>query len=344
MPESPFRQHARWQAGWCRALGSPFTAQLCDLIAERLPEDSPLGRRLDTWPGSPTDDALALRLTGGLHARVRSGRAPALQALYPPAPTPDPESLWAALQPELASSALLPWVDNAPQTNEVARSGGLMPGFLTIAAETGLPLALFELGCSGGLNLLPDHYSYQLGDVSAGNVDSLLHLEPEWIGGDPPDVPLHVASRAGVDLAPVDLSDPEQRARMLAYVWPDQTARLERMAMAMTIVAEHPPEIVLGDAAEFVERRVKLRKGVATTVFHSIALQYFPASSKARIAAHLQRLGKRASAEAPLAWLRFEQEEPGAGEPPTLRLTLWPGGEDRLLARVHPHGAMVAWL
>ena len=29
---------------------------------------------------------------------------------------------------------------------------------------------------------------------------------------------------------------------------------------------------------------------------------------------------------------------------PTLRLKLWPGGEDRLLARVHPHGAMVAWL
>jgi len=26
-----------------------------------------------------------------------------------------------------------------------------------------------------------------------------------------------------------------------------------------------------------------------------------------------------------------------------LRLTLWPGGEDRLLAHVHPHGASVSW-
>ena len=111
----------------------------------------------------------------------------------------------------------------------------------------------------------------------------------------------------------------------------------------MTIVSEHPPEIVLGDAAEFVETRVKPKKGVATTVFHSIALQYFPESAKARIHAHMQRMGKRARADSPLAWLRFEQEVPGAGEPPTLRLTLWPGGEDRLLARVHPHGALVAW-
>ena len=343
MPESPFRQHARWQAGWCKALGSPFTALLCELIADRLPADTPLGRRLDSWPGNPNDDALMLRLTGGLHARVRCGQAPALQALYPPAPAPDADSLWALLEPELASCALLPWLDGPPQTNEVARSGGLMPGFLTIAHETGLPLALMELGCSGGLNLLPDHYAYRLGGLSAGNPESLLLLAPQWIGEDPPNAPLRVVSRVGVDLSPPDLSDPLQRARMLAYVWPDQVERLERMALAMTIVSEHPPEIVLGDAAEFVETRVKPKKGVATTVFHSIALQYFPESAKARIHAHMQRMGKRARADSPLAWLRFEQEVPGAGEPPTLRLTLWPGGEDRLLARVHPHGALVAW-
>jgi hypothetical protein len=27
-----------------------------------------------------------------------------------------------------------------------------------------------------------------------------------------------------------------------------------------------------------------------------------------------------------------------------LRLTLWPGGAERRLARVHPHGASVEWL
>jgi hypothetical protein len=353
-PESPFREHARWQAHWCGALGSPFMATLCTLIADRLDPATPLGRRLDGWEGNPQDDALMLRLTGGLHARVRSGKAPALAALYPPNPTPDSDTLWAALTPILAAKALLPWLDSAPQTNEVARSAVLMPGFLTIAAETGLPLALLELGCSAGLNLVPDRYSYRLGSRTVGNPDSCLCLEPVWVGPTPPDATLRIASRAGVDLNPLDVADPAQRGRLLAYVWPDQPQRLDRMASAMAITAENPPEIVAGDAAPFVEARAHPQEGVATTVFHSIAFQYFPGQTQARIRAHMERAGARATAKAPLAWLRFEMETSVSStddtEAPTLRLTLWPGGDpeaggkDRLLAHAHPHGRLVHWL
>lgn len=340
---SPFRAHFRWQAGWCRALGSPFTAMLLELIAERLDSASPLGQRLENWPGNLNDDALSLRVTGALHGRVRSADAPELAAFYPPA-SPDPELLWPVLERELAQPGLLRWLDSPPQTNEVARSAVLMCGFLTIAAETGLPLALLELGCSAGLNLIPERYSYRLGNVSAGDTDSLLLLAPEWIGGDPPVAQVEVESCAGVDLSPPDISDWEGRSRMLAYVWPDQLQRLERMALAMTLFAENPPEVVTGSAADFCEQRVVPRAGVATTVFHSIALQYFSAADQQRIARHIVRAGAAATADAPLAWLRFEQENPGAGEPPTLRLTLWPGGGDRLLAFGHPHGGIVSWL
>ncbi|MFN7400292.1 MAG: DUF2332 domain-containing protein [Sandaracinobacter sp.] len=344
-PESPFREHARWQAHWCTALGSPFTALLCTLVADRLDPAIPLARRLDAWPGNPQDDALMLRITGGLHALVRSGKAPTLAALYPPAPAPDPDALWAALAPVLAGKAILPWLDSAPQTNEVARSGVLVPGFLTIAAETGLPLALLELGCSAGLNLVPDRYAYRLGTLEAGNPDSCLRIEPVWEGAAPPAVPLKIASRAGVDLNPLDLLSPDARNRLLAYVWPDQPQRLERMARAIAITAEDMPEIVQGDAADFVETRVETRKGVTTTVFHSIAFQYFPPETQARIEAHMEQAAASATRAAPLAWLRFELE-PGAdsGVPPSLRLRLWPGGEDRLLARAHPHGKLVQWL
>jgi hypothetical protein len=344
-PESPFRAHARWQAHWCTALGSPFTSLLCTLVADRLDPATSLGRRLEGWPGNPQDDALMLRVTGGLHALVRAGKTPALAALYPPAPQPDPDALWAALAPVLTGKAILPWLDTAPQTNEVARSGVLVPGFLTIAAETGLPLALLELGCSAGLNLVPDRYAYRLGTLEAGNPDSCLRIEPVWEGAAPPAAPLAIASRAGVDLNPLDLLDPDARNRLLAYVWPDQPQRLERMARAIAITAEDMPEIVQGDAADFVEAHVKPRKGVATTVYHSIAFQYFPPQSQARIAAHMEKAGAGATTAAPLAWLRFELE-PGAdsGVPPTLCLTLWPGGKDRLLARAHPHGKLVHWL
>ncbi len=347
-PDSPFRAHARWQAHWCTALGSPFTAQLCTLVADRLDPATPLGRRLDSWPGNPQDDALMLRVTGGLHALVRAGKAPALAALYPPAPAPDPDALWAALAPVLAGKAILPWLDSAPQTNEVARSGVLVPGFLTIAAETGLPLALLELGCSAGLNLVPDRYGYRLGTLEAGNPDCGLRIHPVWDGADPPAAPLAIESRAGVDLNPLDVLNPAERSRLLAYVWPDQPQRLERMARAIAITAEDMPEIVKGDAADFVEARVKPREGVVTTVYHSIAFQYFPPETQARITAHMEKVGARATPAAPLAWLRFEMTPSADGtdhaDAPTLRLKLWPTGEDRLLARAHPHGKLVQWL
>lgn len=51
-------------------------------------------------------------------------------------------------------------------------------------------------------------------------------------------------------------------------------------------------------------------------------------------------LGARATADAPFAWLRMESP-PRTLAIVELRLTLWPGGEDRLLAEVHPHGAWV---
>src|SRR5512146_2417941 len=98
-PDSPFRAHARWQAHWCTALGSPFTGLVCTLVADRLDPATPLARRLDSWPGNPQDDALMLRITGGLHSLVRAGKASALAALYPPNPEPEPDTLWNALAP-----------------------------------------------------------------------------------------------------------------------------------------------------------------------------------------------------------------------------------------------------
>ena len=86
----------------------------------------------------------------------------------------------------------------------------------------------------------------------------------------------------------------------------------------------------------------KLAPGAVTVVHHSIAFQYFPADTQRRITAHLEALGTTATGDAPLAWLRFEFIVPDRA--PELRLRLWPGGEDRLLATGHPHGAQVNWL
>lgn len=341
--DSAFRKHARWQADVCRRLDAPFSALLSELLAERLSPRSGLGRRLDSWPGDPFADGLTLRMLGYLHSKVRDGRAPALAALYPPAPFPAPDALWAAMVPLLKERSCETWLSLAPQTNEVARSGVLMPGFLVIARETGLPLRLFELGCSAGLNLLPDRYSYNLGGLQTGQLNSCVVLKPEWEGPPPPDASLLVSERVGVDLNPLDMANPEERNRLLAYVWPEQPERLQRIATAIAIAATDHPQTVKGDAASFVEQHIALKKGNATTIFHSVAFQYFSADSQSRIATHLENTGAAATPDAPLAWLRYETDDPH-DDVFSLRLKMWPGGKDRLLARAHPHGRKIKWL
>ena len=58
-------------------------------------------------------------------------------------------------------------------------------------------------------------------------------------------------------------------------------------------------------------------------------------------AAQIEAAGEGASAAAPIAWLRYEQDP--ETKRPSLRLRTWPGGEE-LLAWAHPHGRSVRWL
>ena len=332
------------QSEGARKLESPFMEKLCRLLGERLDRSTETGRRVLGWTGDADvfTDALPLRLAGGLHAIVRRGEVPALARCYPPGPTPDDESLWAALAPVLEAPGLLPWLDGAPQTNEVGRSAVLMSGLLVVADRFAQPVELLELGASAGLNLLLDRYGYDLGGVKAGDPESPLQLRPRWKGGPPPDAPVRVAKRSGVDLNPLDVrSDGE---RLLAYVWPDQPLRLAQLEAALAIAGRAPPRVESGEAADWLEARLAdaQEAGVTRVVLHSIAFQYFPESTKARIEAALEAVGAAATFAAPLAWLRYEYDP--KDERITLRLRTWPPGEDRLLAECHPHGSAVRWL
>lgn len=317
-------------------------ARLCSLLGERLDRSTEAGRRLLGWPGQadPFSDALPLRLAGGLHALVRRGDAPRLADCYPPRPLPDRETLWTALAPVLANPDLLPWLDSAPQTHEVGRSAVLMSGLLVVADLFPQPMELLELGASAGLNLLLDLYGYDLGGVRAGDPDSPLRLRPDWKGAPPPDAPVEVRKRRGVDLNPLDAR--RDGDRLLAYVWPDQARRLAQLESALAIAAEDPPEVEEGEAADWLEARLAEPQpaGVSRVVLHSIAFHYFPEETRARIAAAVEEAGARATPEAPLAWLRYEFDPDDRA---ALRLRTWPG-EDRLLAYCHPHGAQMEWL
>jgi hypothetical protein len=337
------------QARFCAALGAPFTGTLCRVLTEAVPPASLTGQRLAAWPGEPMTDALPMRLTGALHWLVRAGRVPGLAALYPPAPMPDDAALAGALAGLFADAAadadVAAFLDSPPQTNEVGRAGALMPGLLWVAAATGLPLALHELGASAGLNLNMDRFACDLGGVAAGDAGSDVVVRPHWQGPPPLAAPIRVVARAGVDIAPLDAADPAVAQRLLAFIWADQPERLARAQAAIALARRFPPPLAKGDAADWLEQNLALADGVASVVYHSIAFQYFPPAVQDRIRARLAQLGAGASPARPLAWLRLEMDDPANPALPTIRLTLWRGAgvEDRLLGHAHAHGSFVQW-
>lgn len=334
------------QAEYCRRLGSPFTACVCDALATGLDTASAAGRAILGWNGdpSPLADNVPLRTVGALNALVRSHWVPYLAALYPPNPLPEGGELGRAVLRALEehSARVLAFLSTPPQTNEVGRSAVLIGGFLTIARRTGLPLEVYEIGSSAGLNLLVDRYQYRLGEAVWGAPDAALVLAPSWEGSPPPvEAALAIRSRRGCDVNPIDLRDPIARERLAAYVWADQTDRIRRVEAAIEIARSLPVAIDCCEAADWIERQMEVApvRGSTRVLFHSVVWTYLPEDSRNRIRGHLSRAGAVASSDAPLAWLRFE-----LADPPELRLTLWPSGEETLLARAHPHGTWVRWL
>ena len=334
----------RRQAELCEAVGSPLTGRVIATLAETLDATTRTGARILDWPTDPLIDALPLRICGGLNALVRGGHDAELAQLYATRAGDFAGVLTRGVREW--DDRLYPWLDSAPQTNEVARSGVLWPGMMEVARRFGPRIELLELGASGGLNLNMDRFGYDLAGVKSGDPASGVQLAPAWDGPPSPFAPVEVVARKGVDLNPLDVTDPAVSERMLAYIWPDQSERVARAEAAMVIARAHPPLIEAGDGATWIEAQLPRpqAEGVTRIVYHSIALQYFPPPDRARVIAALRVAGASATAARPLAWLFMEFRDT-VSTAPDLCLQCWPGsGEIETLAHVHPHGARIEWV
>ena len=170
-----------------------------------------------------------------------------------------------------------------------------------------------------------------------------LLIDAEWRGRPGPfEASAKVIERAACDRAPVDLADPIARRRLRAFVWADQFDRLARLDAAIAAALAAGTRVEAADAVAWTEARVAPREGAATVLFHSVFQQYMPAESQAALADLSRERGEAATPEAPFAWLRMEPQADNLAVMELL-LTLWPGGADRRLATVHPHGAWVEW-
>lgn len=229
------------------------------------------------------------------------------------------------------------------QTNEPARCATLLPAL----ARLPQPLALLEVGASAGLCLLPDQYGYDYGRVRLKPPASTEAPAPVFPCRVNDATPLPerlptVAWRAGIDIHPLDVADPEQAAWLETLVWPGQEARAERLRAAMRVARHHPPRVVQGDLADGLQALAATAPADATlVVFHSAVLAYVAPDHRRRFAQQVAELGAVwISNESPpvLPEVAARLDRP----PPADRFLLAVDGEP--VAFTGPHGQSVDWI
>lgn len=333
------REQLLAQARACAELGSPMYAELLTRAA------GDPGGAVAAVLGERAGPGFVLGMLGTVHRLVLEGRAPGLAAHYPTAGgTKDPLQAWPAFRDALAEHAreIRAGLADPPQTNEVGRAAPLVGGLLAVAAATGLPVRLLEVGASAGLNLRADHFRL-LHEGGAYGPESPVVLADAWRGLPPVDAPLVVAERRGCDPNPLDAASPDAQRRLLSYVWPDQTARVGRLRAAFEVAARVPATVVRAGAAEFLDGLAP-QPGTATVVWHSTMRAYLSEDEAARVDRHIANAGAAATEDAPVAHLSFEGRDASRlNAVQVVALRLWPGGQRTILGEGPSHGLPVTW-
>ncbi|HKN54019.1 MAG TPA: DUF2332 domain-containing protein, partial [Amycolatopsis sp.] len=253
------------------------------------------------------------------------------------------------------------------QTNEVRRAALLYPAVSQAAKEAGGKIALLEVGCSAGLLLGLDRFSYRYQcdggeQLTAGPAKAAvgLHCALDLAAGAvAPKLPkkVTVAARAGLDRAPVDLSDEEELAWLEACVWADQPDRIRLLRTAAAEQVKHRPTLITGDGVDDLASAAGTLPGeLPLVVMTSSAVTYL---GRERRSAFLDALAAL-SASRPVWWVLHEPYAAGmdillpgrddldfaSGGMTVLGIVRWEDGKPdaRALARTAPHGQRLTWL
>ncbi len=329
----------RAQAQACARLGSPMSADLLTRAADDLASGGVVADVLAGHEAGPGPSALALRLLGSVHRLVLGRRAGGLATYYPSvggtwACAGDSGDGWAAFRTLLGErpDAVREWLERPPQTNEVGRAAALMGGLCSIDPALRAPVRLFEIGSSGGLNLLVDRFDYSA-QTGAWRGRPLT----PW-----PD--LRIVERRGSDVLPVDPTTTQGRLTLTAYVWPDQRERLERLRAALAIAQEVPVDVRSQDAASFVET-VEVSPGALTVLWHSVMWQYLAPPEQEAVRGRISAIGAKATLDAPFAHLFLEptRRSPQSEHEFLVVLQTWPTGARWVLGTSVAHGIPTTW-
>ena len=266
---------------------------LYERVAVALSECEEALRAIETAPARKRHPTVIL---AALHDLALDGRAPALAAAYAAA---DGEAAAGA-----AIDALLRMTDSVVaiavrrrvRPNETGRHAVLYPAIAEAARRAGAnAVGLVDVGCSAGFNLNVDRVgiTYSNGQ-SLGDPASSVQLSASIVGDRP--VPSRavpeVVARVGVDLDPVDVTDPDDARWLRACQWPDQPERIARLQAEIALAATVPPLLVPGDLVEVLPQAfARVPTSALPVVTTTWALSQLPLESRLRF---LHRLDEAA--------------------------------------------------
>lgn len=231
------------------------------------------------------------------------------------------------------------------QTNDVGRSGVLLPAFEHVVSTTDAEtVAQLEIGTSAGLNLNWDRYQYDFAGVgSFGDSDSRVTIQTDVRGETRPPLSQtfpSVQHRRGVDLNVLDVTDEADARWLHALVHPNQQRRHERLAGAIEIGREHLHPLIEGDVTEELPRMLSTAPDdIPLIVFSTHVLYQLPDET----IAELREMMSRQSATQPVHWLSIDPEE-ALGDP-TYRWVQFDDGmvKETQLATFESYGAWLNW-
>jgi hypothetical protein len=328
---------------------APFSAGLCTTIAEH-PDLVAL------LQAAPDEQQQPVLLLATLHDEVLRDPHCELAAWYP--------TVVEAPRGGDIAEALVTHVDRrrgaiveilatrSTQTNEVGRCGLLVPALGLLADEVG-ELALVDVGTSGGLNLLLDHYRYRYEPGGSVGGASPVELSVGTRGSVPVPTSLpHVSGRIGLDRRPIDVHDDDDARWLRACVWPDQHDRFQRLDAAVEIARSHDLDIRAIDAVRGLTAAVTdARSRGHPVVMNSWVLSYLSPGDRVAYVAELDRLGERHD----VSWVFAESPGQADGLPfpadlagrhmTAVMLVRWRRGVRSVehLAVGHHHGYWLHW-
>ncbi|RBI64161.1 DUF2332 domain-containing protein [halophilic archaeon] len=350
-----FRNFADWAVG---------TSPLYERLERGVADDPDLLALAETVPEGRSPPHLLL---GSVHSLLLGGADHELAAFYDTVtespldpresdPLPAFRDFCAAYEDEICPLLRT----RRTQTNAVRRCAALLPAFAHVSAEAGgEPLAIVELGPSAGLNLCWDRYRYEyaatgeygpipadwpVGDAGrpAGcGSDSPVRVEADVVGERAPPLPDElppVASRVGVDLHPLDVTDADDVRWLRALVWPEHATRHRLLRSAIAVAREDPPELRQGDAVEALPSVLDGIPASRPVCLFDTQMRYQLDEERD---AELRETVAAAAADRELHWLSGH----AAAERDNALVLEWFDGErSQSLAAYEQHGKWVEWL